>query len=443
MAALGDVGGGGTGKSGGSLLGALAEPLPPMVLRPPGLPAVQTSHPVTVPAALHPGRDGGGVQGALQDGSLEVGGPSQSSASGVGTSRPAGGLPHADAAKVDAVVVVTGEHHALTPSAAVSEPNPFWSGGAGQGSGGHQTPQRSQGEVGPVAAGDGSLSHRDLLELEALKVQMFQEVEAKILEQMKKRSQSGSQQGSGSYHSASGGVGGGLGPASAVSFPMSPPLGAGGVGGVQASVGGEALTESLRMLELPKLAEGSSPLEFGDWLAVVGPLMSDLSGSSGYWWSLILDAAGQAYAQWAVSTPIERLRQRVVVPDEARKWPRTEQRAITMLLAAVPDVVRRELIATRKMSSVEALFALLCRYQPGGPSERAMLIKEISDNKLSSSAGVKDVLNHLRQWRRYAARARELRVQLPDALVLVHLLTTWADQLGRLGGEKWSIDWRF
>ena len=436
LAALGDVGGGGTGKSGGSLLGALAEPLPPMVLRPPGLPAVQTSHPVTVPVALHPGRDGGVVHGALQDGSLEVGVPSQSSAAGVGTSRPAGGLPQADAAKVDAVVVVTGEHHALTPSAAVSEPNPFWSGGAGQGSGGHQTPQRSQGEVGPVAAGDGSLSHRDLLELEALKVQMFQEVEAKILEQMKKRSQSGSQQGSGSYHSASGGVGGGLGPASAVSFPMSPPLGAGGVGGAQASVGGEALTESLRMLELPKLAEGSSPLEFGDWLAVVGPLMSDLSGSSGYWWSLILDAAGQAYAQWAVSTPIERLRQRVVVPDEARRWPRTEQRAITMLLAAVPDVVRRELIATRKMSSVEALFALLCRYQPGGPSERAMLIKEISDNKLGSSAGVKDVLNHLRQWRRYAARARELHVQLPDALVLVHLLTTWADQLGRLGGAQ-------
>ena len=125
-----------------------------------------------------------------------------------------------------------------------------------------------------------------------------------------------------------------------------------------------------------------------------------------------------------------------MVPDEAKRWPRTEQRAITMLLAAVPEVVRRELIATRKMSSVEVLFALLCRYQPGGPSERAMLIKEISDNKVSSSAGVKDLLGHLRQWRRYAARARELHVQLPDALVLVHLLTTLADQLGRLGGPQ-------
>ena len=49
---------------------------------------------------------------------------------------------------------------------------------------------------------------------------------------------------------------------------------------------------------------------------------------------------------------------------------------------------------------------------------------------------MKEVLNHLRQWRRFAARAMELRVQLPDALVSVHLLTTWADQLGRLGGAQ-------
>ena len=424
LAALGDVGGGSSGKNGGGLLGAL--------------PAVQPSHPLSVPQALHPGRHGGGDQEALQMMTFQGGGPTQAvEADGVGA-HPTGGMSHGGTAHGEEVVVVSTEHHALTPSAKGLATNPFWSGGAGQGSGGHPTPLRVQSEAGPVVPGDGSLSHRDLLELEALKVQMFQEVEAKILEQMKKRSQAGSQQGSASYHSASGG-GAGIGPVSAASFPMSPPMGCGASVGGQAAVGGEALTESLRMLELPKLAEGSSPLEFGDWLAVVGPLMSDLSGSSGYWWSLILDAAGQAYTQWAVSTPIDRLRQRVVVPDEARQWPRTEQRAITMLLAAVPEVVRRELIATRKMSSVEALFALLCRYQPGGPSERAMLIrliKEISDNKLSSSAGVKDVLSHLRQWRRYAARARELHVQLPDALVLVHLLTTWADQLGRLGGAQ-------
>ena len=234
-----------------------------MVLRrPPGLPAVQPSHPVTVPQALHPGRHGRGVQGALQDGSLEGGGPSQGVGAGVGASRPSQFLAQADAAQVDAVVMMTGEHHALTASAAVSVPNPFWSGGAGQGSGGHPIPQRAQSEVGPVVAGDGSLSHRDLLELEALQAQMLQEVEAKIFEQMKRRSQAGSQQGSASYHSASGG-GGGLGPASAMSCPTSPPLGVGGAAGVQASVGGEALTESLRMLELPKLAEASSPLVIG------------------------------------------------------------------------------------------------------------------------------------------------------------------------------------
>ena len=180
---------------------------------------------------------------------------------------PTGGMSHGGAAHGGEVVVVSTEHHALTPSAKGLAKNPFWSGGAGQGSGGHPTPQRVQNEAGPVVAGDGSLSHRDLLELEALNVQMFQEVEAKIFEQMKERSQAGSQQGSASYHSASGG-GAGIGPVSAASFPMSPPMGYGASVGGQAAVGGE---------------EGSSPLEFGDWLAVVGPLMSDLSGTSGYW----------------------------------------------------------------------------------------------------------------------------------------------------------------
>ena len=47
---------------------------------------------------------------------------------------------------------------------------------------------------------------------------------------------------------------------------------------------GEILNENLRNLELPKLSPDSSSVDFGDWLVIVGPLMSDLSGTSSQWW---------------------------------------------------------------------------------------------------------------------------------------------------------------
>ena len=67
-------------------------------------------------------------------------------------------------------------------------------------------------------------------------------------------------------------------------------------------VSGEALNESLRTLELPKLTECSA-LEFGDWMAVITPLMSDLNNTSAAWWAMTLDAAKGYYDQWKVATP--------------------------------------------------------------------------------------------------------------------------------------------
>ena len=103
--------------------------------------------------------------------------------------------------------------------------------------------------------------------------------------------------------------------------------------------------------------------------------MSDLSGTSSQWWALVLDAAAKTYAAWVTSTPLQRLRLKVVSPNELAKWPRTEQRAVTMLLAAVPDPIRRGLISSRKLQSVEILYALLCRFQPGGVHEKTSLLK--------------------------------------------------------------------
>ena len=164
--------------------------------------------------------------------------------------------------------------------------------------------------------------------------------------------------------------------------------------------------------------------------------MSDLSGSSAQWWDIIQNTAMDAYKKWMGSTPLQRLRMKVTPPAIAQGWPRTEQRGVTMLLAATPEVVRRELISARKLTCVEILFALLCRFQPGGSHERQKLLREITVNDLNPNANIVDFVNTLRLWRRNLGRAAELRIQLPDPLVLVGLLTSWADHLGKLGGAQ-------
>ena len=339
-----------------------------------------------------------------------------------------------------------------------------------------------------VMAGDGTLSHQDLIELEALRANAVRDVEARVRQEAQRRRDQQAASRAGSFHSAVGGNGGNVPqggggsalPSQSGLSPLLPPgLGQGQHGLPSQQVGhaglpqpgghlpqggyalpggqvprvsqpqpqqpqaqpphfGESLNESLRSLELPKISQNCSALEFGDWLAVVGPLMADLSGSSSQWWALVLAAANEAYARWQVSTPLERLRLRVVFPLDIYRWPRTEQRAVTMLLAAVPDELRREMIANRKLNSMDILFTLLCRFQPGGASERASLLRDISDPQLKQNSNVQDFLTALRLWRRNLGRAVELGLQLPDPLILVNLLTRWADHLGRLGGAQLS-----
>ena len=71
-----------------------------------------------------------------------------------------------------------------------------------------------------------------------------------------------------------------------------------------------------------------------------------------------------------------------------------------MLLAAVPDAIQRELISSRKLQSVEILYALLCRFQPGGVHEKTSLLKDLTENRLGANANIHGLLQTLRVWRR-------------------------------------------
>eukprot|EP00435_Cladocopium_sp_Y103_P020588 s3183_g5.t1 len=105
-----------------------------------------------------------------------------------------------------------------------------------------------------------------------------------------------------------------------------------------------------------------------------------------------------------------------------------------MLLAAAPDQVKRDLVASRTLSCTGILFKFFTIFQPGGGMEKASLLKQISEPKVGSS--VPDLLQGLRQWRRLLGRAAELRLTLPDPVVLATVLGRFADALGRVGVDR-------
>ena len=68
--------------------------------------------------------------------------------------------------------------------------------------------------------------------------------------------------------------------------------------------------------ELATLAPDSSPLELGDWLAVCGPVLRDISAVSGRWWHLTLTEAQCYYDRWKTASPLERVQITPRLPDE-------------------------------------------------------------------------------------------------------------------------------
>ena len=195
--------------------------------------------------------------------------------------------------------------------------------------------------------------------------------------------------------------------------------------------------EAVRSLELPSLphpATDGAALLFGDWLIVAYPLMSDLSSTSQLWWDGCLEAAQQLYEQWLVATPLERLR---LKPKEVTVDPlhqRVEQRGVSLLLSVLPDQLRRDVISARNVTTVSILFRLFVVYQPGGSAERTTLLKSLTEVKVGHT--IPDLLATMRQWRRQLQRAEELKVTLPDPLILMNVLGKLMDSMSKLGGSQ-------
>ena len=130
------------------------------------------------------------------------------------------------------------------------------------------------------------------------------------------------------------------------------------------------------------------------------------------------------YGRWLEAGPIERLHIAPPSDEACSSTPlrrRMTLRASTLLMNAMPQGLREELVASRTLSTSGILFKVLRNYQPGGAAEKAETLQALTVAK--SAKTPRDAVEQLRKWRRHQLRADELGVVLPDCSILIKALT--------------------
>ena len=197
--------------------------------------------------------------------------------------------------------------------------------------------------------------------------------------------------------------------------------------GAEAS-GNEPETVKPGVSSLPKLKPidpNSSPIDFQDWITLLKAPMHDLSATSHLWWPQVGHEAEQAYERFATASPLERLTVKPNIPPEliSGKWSRVNSRATSMLLAAIGDDLRAEMVNRRVCdSAVGIVYRLMTLYAPGGESEKSLTLKKLQTptrcNEPQAAA------EELRSWERWKSRAEVLGLLTPDPTVLVKALAS-------------------
>ncbi len=142
------------------------------------------------------------------------------------------------------------------------------------------------------------------------------------------------------------------------------------------------------------------------------------------WWDAMVQEVNTKYQVWLAASPLQRLN--MAYPDEkvyntslARQ--RMDLRSSALLMAAVPTSLKDELVASRSLTSGRILFRVLQTYQPGGVSERALTLSELTIER--SVQDPREAVDRLRRWKRHQQRGEELQVALPDGTLLVKSLS--------------------
>ena len=190
------------------------------------------------------------------------------------------------------------------------------------------------------------------------------------------------------------------------------------VGGVEVVRNGTA--------ELPLLAEWDpvdAPLKMGDWMALMEPVISDLTATSELWWKEMVAHVQDWYQRHLRLAPLQRASHDPVPPPALQRpqWQRLEKRVASMLLRSIPEQQREELVAAKRLTVYGMLCHLQKIYQPGGLGEKQTLIRNLEEPPEAQSLG--EAVQGLRRWLRWRQRASELQACEPDPSVLVRSLT--------------------
>ena len=190
---------------------------------------------------------------------------------------------------------------------------------------------------------------------------------------------------------------------------------------------------------LPEWSSESAPVDFQDWLMLIDPQMSDLTASSSEWWNKVVNAARSWYQKHQTLKPIEKLQHEIKAPSEIQKakWNRLERRASSMLLQAVPEAQKEDIIASKSLSVLGILTRLMVNYQPGGAQEKAAVLIALEMPQEANSVG--EAISGLRRWLRWKRRALDINVMLPDPSVMLRGL----DRLvGKVLGSQPTLQFR-
>eukprot|EP00439_Symbiodinium_sp_Y106_P015157 s5414_g2.t1 len=182
--------------------------------------------------------------------------------------------------------------------------------------------------------------------------------------------------------------------------------------------------------QLPAMKVESASVDIMDWLEMLGAPMSDLSDGSGQWWERVKGTATRSYVEWAKASPLERLK---IAPPreeelESGKWSRVNSRAASMLMLALAEGVRNEMVARRLTGSASSiLFRLMTLYQPGGEEEKVRILRNLQEPPQEGEP--QKVLEALRSWERWLRRCRELGVTTPDPAFLARGLNAMVKKM--------------
>eukprot|EP00438_Fugacium_kawagutii_P016096 Skav225959 [mRNA] locus=scaffold6030:76316:83572:- [translate_table: standard] len=174
--------------------------------------------------------------------------------------------------------------------------------------------------------------------------------------------------------------------------------------------------------DLPTLGTWTAmtgPLMLGDWFLLVEPIVADMSSTAEVWWRTLMKEAEAWYQIHVSLNPLEKVRHSIEPPSSLRvkKWERLERRVAASMLKAIPESIREELVAARRMGAFGIVTQLLLSYCPGGVAEKQMLLRNLEDppeiNVLSEAPGA------LRKWLRWKQRSIEVGAVTPDPALLL------------------------